>query len=250
MSETNGMVDVNRAASAMEGLGFERIEQIPGSTYRDSSTVIVIPTRGMISHRVVSAWQALIAPMNQKRGILFCAGDEVGKAYDRMIQNILANPELSKWKYVMTLEDDNLPPPDAQIRLLEAIEAGPFDAVSGLYFTKGDTNMPMAYGDPDEYRRTGVLSFPPLDVRAALSKGNVLEVNGIAMGCALWRMDLFRQITPPWFVTMSDFIPDRGTICMTQDLSFCEKARRAGKTFAVDMRVKVGHLDVGTGVVY
>jgi hypothetical protein len=57
------------------GLGFERVDLLPGSTYRDNSTVIVIPTRGMIHHRVVAAWQGLIAPMNQKRAILFAAGD-------------------------------------------------------------------------------------------------------------------------------------------------------------------------------
>jgi len=244
------MIDVNRVSSAMSGLGFERVETIPGSTYKDSSTVVLIPTRGMIHHRIVSSWQSLIAPMNQKRAMLFCAGDEVGKAYDRMVQNVLDNPELSKWKYILTLEDDNIPPPDAHVRLLESIEAGGFDAVSGIYFTKGEINMPMAYGDPDVYRRTGVLDFKPLDIRTALSKGNVLEVNGIAMGCALWRVDMFRKISPPWFVTLSDFIPNKGIAIMTQDLSFCDKAKRAGKTFAVDMRVKVGHMDTSTGIVY
>lgn len=244
------LTPVLQASKALDGLGFERVEVIPGSTYKDSSTVVLIPTRGMIHHRVVSAWQGLIAPMNQKRAILFCSGDEVGKAYDRMVENVLGHPELSKWKYVLTLEDDNLPPPDAHVRLLESIEAGPFDAVSGIYFTKGDVNMPMAYGDPEEYRRTGILSFQPRDIRAALQGGNIMEVNGIAMGCALWRMDLFRQMKSPWFVTMSDVIPEKGPICMTQDLSFCDKARRAGKTFAVDFRVRVGHMDVNTGIVY
>ena len=134
--------------------------------------------------------------------------------------------------------------------LLESIELGPYDAVSGLYWTKGDVNMPMAYGDPDEYARTGVLDFRPRDVRAALARGTVMPVNGIAMGCSLYRMDLFRQIKAPWFVTCADVIPDKGPIGFTQDLYFCEQACRAGKRFAVDMRVRVGHLDVNTGVVY
>lgn len=248
---TDKMVDVQHAATALDGLGYERIQTIPGSTYRDNSTVILVPTRGVIHHRVVSAWQALIAPMNQKRGFIFCAGDEVGKAYDRMIQNVLSDPNLSSWKYILTLEDDNLPPPDAHVRLLESIEAGPFDAVSAIYFTKGEINMPMAYGDPNKFRQTGVLDFQPIDVRSALASGNVVEVNGIAMGCALWRLDMFRQIPPPWFVTVADFVPERGgVVCMTQDLSFCDKARKAGKTFAVDFRVRVGHMDISTEVVY
>jgi hypothetical protein len=244
------------------GLGFERIKHIPGSTYRDASTVIVIPTRGdyqahdgtkvsgLIHHRVVSAWQGLIAPMNQKRAILFTSGHEVGKAYDALIQNILTHPELSKWKYILTLEDDNIPPPDAHIRLLESIEWGNYDAVSGLYFTKGEVNMPMAYGDPAEYARTGKLEFQPRDVREALAAGQIMPVNGIACGCALWRMDLFRAIPAPWYVTLNDLVPGQGVVGMTQDLRFCSEAVRAGKRLSVDLRVKVGHMDVASGVVF
>ncbi|KAF0243291.1 MAG: hypothetical protein FD180_3476 [Planctomycetota bacterium] len=245
------MLPVASASGHLAGLGFERIQTIHGSTYRDCSTVIVSPTRGLIHHRVVAAWQSLIAPMNQKRAFLFVAGDEVGHAYNNFLQQVLAHPELSTWKYVLTLEDDNLPPPDAHIRLLEAIDAGPFDAVSGLYFTKGDVNMPQCYGDPEVHRRLGALEFQPRDVVGALARGQLVECNGIAMGCALWRMDLFRKIPPPWFVTVADWFPDKGGLAaMTQDLYFCKKAKEAGKSFAVDCRVKVGHLDPQTGIVY
>lgn len=243
------MIPAVAAVETLKPLGFERVEMLHGSTYRDASTVVLVPTRGMISHRVVSAWQGLIAPMNQKRAMLFASGDEVGIAYNRMIESVLANPELAKWRYVLTLEDDNLPPPDAHIRLLETMQDGRWDAVSGLYFTKGDVNMPMAYGDPDEYRSTGQLDFRPRPVADAVRAGGVMEVNGIACGCTLWRMDLFREIAAPWFVTVNDMTPD-GVKVYTQDLYFCERAKRAGKRFAVDCRVKVGHLDVNTGVVY
>jgi hypothetical protein len=240
------VVDQMRSA----GLGFDRVEHIAGSTYKEASTVIVIPTRGSIPDPVVSKWLGLIAPMNQKRAILFASGHEVGAAYNAMIQMILGHPELSKWKYIMTLEDDNLPPPDAQIRLLESIEWGHYDAVSALYFTKGEVNMPMAYGDPSEFASTGVLDFRPRDIRAALSAGQVMPVNGIAMGCALWRMSLFREIPPPWYVTVADLVPGKGVQGFTQDLYFCERAVRAGKKFATDMRVRVGHMDMGSGIIY
>ncbi len=246
------MLSIDSVVSAMSepGLGYDRVKHIPGSTYKDASTVVIIPTRGTINYRVVQSWQSMLAPMNQRKAVLFCAGDEVGHAYNRMIADILANPELSKWKYVLTLEDDNLIPADAHIRLLESIEAGGYDAVSGIYFTKGDYNMPMAYGDPEEYARTGVLDFRPRDIRSAVERGTVMPVNGIAMGCALWRMDLFKQLAAPWFVTLSDIIPDKGPACYTQDLNFCERAVRLGKRFAVDLRAKVGHLDISSGIVY
>lgn len=265
------MIEGKEALKGLEGLGFERIEHIHGATYRDNSTVIVVPNRGIEKHtedkvckegdhrfcklplfhkRFLESIQNMIAPMNQKRAFFYTTGHEVGKAYNELVEQIIANPELSKWKYIMTIEDDNIVPGDAHIRLLESIEQTGFDAMSGIYFTKGDIGMPMAYGDPDEYRKTGVMDFRPRDVRAAVRQGTIMEVNGIAMGCGLWRMDLFRQIPKPWFVTVADIVPDKGVQCFTQDLNFCEKAKKAGKRFGVDFRVKVGHLDVNTGIVY
>jgi hypothetical protein len=259
------MLPINNVIAEMNnsGKGFTRIDHIAGTTYKDNSTIIIVPTRGSIHHRVVTSWLGLIPPMNQKRtppqfvtpqtdarSMLFASGHEVGRAYDEMIKHVLANPELSKWKYILTLEDDNLPPPDAHIRLLESIEWGKFDAVGGLYFTKGEINMPMCYGDPDHFKKTGELEFRPRDIRSAIQSGNVVECNGIAMGCSLYRLDLFREIPAPWFVTVNDVVEGGGAQCFTQDLWFCQKAKQAGKRFAVDTRVKVGHLDVNTGEVY
>lgn len=243
------MLSMDKVHGAVQGLGFERIQLIPGSTYKDNSTVVVIPTRGMIHHRVVSAWQNLMAPMNQKRAIMFAVGHEVGRAYDTMISNILAHPELSKWKYILTLEDDNLPPPDAHIRLLESIEEFRFDAVSGIYFTKGPLNLPMFYGNSEEYQRTGVLDFKPQDVREHLKNGHVARCNGIAMGCALWRMDIFRRLPPPWFVTVADVV-NGAPYAATQDLHMCGSMARAGMTVGVDFRVKVAHMDVASGELF
>ena len=229
--------------------GFQSLGVLPGSTYRDNSTHVVIPTRGLVDTRVVASWQAMIAPMNQKRSVLFARGDEVGKAYDAMISSLLSNPDLSSWKYVLTLEDDNIVPPDAHVRLLESIEWGHFDVVGGLYFTKGGINMPMAYGDPEEYLRTGVLDFRPRNVAEAVAAGQVMPVNGTAMGCTLYRLDLFRELPPPWFITMADVI-DGQPQAFTQDLSFSKRLKLAGKRLAVDCRVRVGHLDVNTGEIY
>lgn len=238
--------------ASLDGLGFERVQHVPGSTYRDNSTIIVVPSRENKFHvRVVQAWQSLIAPMNQKRAFVYVTNDEVGVAYTNMVKMFLGHPELSKWKYLMTLESDNLPPPDAHIRLLESIEEFKLDAVGGIYFTKGDINQPMCYGDPAEYAQTGKLDFRPRDIRAALAAGNaVVECNGVAMGCTLYRMDLFRQIDPPWFVTVSDVVEGKGPQGFTQDLFFCQRAKLAGKRFGVDLRVRVGHVDLETGTVF
>lgn len=243
-------IDAVKGALEGPGLAFQRVMVHEGSTYKDSSTIIIVPSRKEHFHyKVFQSWQSLIAPMNQARAFIFVINEEVGHAYSQTIRNILADPVLSKWRYIMTLESDNVPPPDAQIRMIESINGGGFDGVSGIYFTKGEVNMPMAYGDPMHYATTGELEFRPRDIRQALASGNVMEVNGIAMGCSLYRMDLFRDVPEPWFVTVSDLVNNvpQG---FTQDLYFCKRARERGKRFAVDMRVKVGHLDETTGQMY
>jgi hypothetical protein len=237
------------ATTLSNGRGFDSVHLLPGSTYQDNSTIIIVPTLGMVHIRVVQSWLSLMGPMNQKRHWHFAVGDEVGRAYDNAIKSFLAHPDLSKWKYVLTLEDDNIQPVDAHIRLLESIEWGKYDAISGIYFTKGEYQMPMAYGDPAEYRRTGVLDFRPRDIRNALAAGHIMPVNGIACGCSLYRMELFKELQPPWFVTVSDVTPT-GAQAFTQDLWFWNQAAKRGKTCAVDLRVKVGHIDTSTGIIY
>lgn len=244
------LVPGGNVAIASAGAAFDRVMLHEGSSYRDCSTVVILPTRDKFIHyEVWQRWSQLIAPMNQKRAMLVAHGDEVGIAYTRMIQMVLQHPEMSKWKYVMTVESDNLIPPDAQLRLIETLEKYRFDGVSGIYFTKGEINRPMAYGDAKKFRETGILEFGPLDIREALAQGQVVEVNGIANGCSLYRMDLFRELPQPWFVTVSDVTPV-GVVGFTQDLYFCKAAKAAGKRFGVDMRVAVGHMDLATGEIY
>lgn len=202
-----------------------------GKAYRDLSTVVVVPTRGMIPARAVENWMGLMMPMNQKAVRMFVSGMEVGAAYQSAIGTILAHPELGKWKYVLTLEEDNLPPPDGLLKLYESIDE--YAAVGGLYWTKGEGGQPMIYGEPK-----GLLNFIPQVPRVDA----VQECNGLGMGFTLFRMDLFREIETPWFETVQEYTPAGGR-AYTQDLHFFERVRKAGHRVACDTRVKVGHLD-------
>ena len=85
-------------------------------SYRDLSTIIICPTRGMIPARIVQSWMGLMRPMNQKCvGPLFAIGMEVAEAYNATIASILANPDLASWKYILTIEEDNAPPHHAPV---------------------------------------------------------------------------------------------------------------------------------------
>lgn len=212
-------------------------------TYQDLSTIIVCPTRGTISDRVVQAWMGLIRPMNQKCiGPIFIRGYEVGQAYNMAVQMVLDNPELSKWKYILTIEEDNLPPPDGLIKLYEAMDR--YDVVGGLYWTKGEGGQPMIYGDP---------AVQPVNFIPQKPIPETLQpANGLGMGFNLFKIDMFRdpRLPRPWFQTLQEHIPGMGSRVYTQDLFFYENAGKLGYKFACDTRVRVGHLDVDNDVVW
>src|SRR4030042_2915961 len=134
---------------------------IQGNTYKDLSTICIVPTRGMISAKVVQNWMGLMSPMNQKFIRLFIIGMEVGEAYNSAIEMILNNEELSKWKYVLTLEEDNMPPIDGILKLYENMDK--YDAVGGLYWTKGEGGQPMIYGDPKIMPKNFIPQIPQFE---------------------------------------------------------------------------------------
>jgi hypothetical protein len=198
------------------------------NTYRDLSTVWVTPSPdGRLDAQVVfQSWLSLAMPMNQKVMRLVVANGEVGKAYDAAVEMILR--DAVKWKYLLTVEHDNLPPRDGLLKLYESIDK--YDAVGGLYWLKGDNGTPMIYGDPSEPN-----TFQPLVPR----EDTLQACNGLGMGFTLFNIEMFRKLPKPWF-----FTDDLGG--GTQDLRFFQNAGQAGFKFACDTRVKVGHMDLTT----
>lgn len=213
---------------------------IKGNTYRDLSTIWITPTRTNLKPRVVSSWMAVIKPMNQPfLGPLFLEGDEVGVAYQKGFDMVLDHPELSKWKYVLTVEEDNLPPADGLMKLYESIEKG-YDCVAGIYWVKGEGGQPMIYGNPEIMPRNFVPQIPKLDT--------LQHCNGLGMGFNLWRIESFRSklkdMPKPWFRTVQE-----KNAQFTQDLWFYNEAAKHGWKCACDTRVKTGHID-DNGIVW
>lgn len=211
-------------------------------SYEDLSTICIVPTRGVIPAKVVQAWWAMMTPMNQKFVRMFMIGMEVGDAYTAAIDNILHNPDLKNWKYILTLEEDNMPPPDGLLKLYESI--GEYAAVGGLYWTKGEGGQPMIYGAPNETPLNFIPQLPKNDT--------VQECNGLGMGFTLFKTEIFKdsRVEMPWFKTQQEWSPSQGGKMYTQDLYFFEKIRKLGYRVACDTRVKVGHYDVNADVVW
>lgn len=206
---------------------------IRGQTYRDLSTVCIVATRGMISAKVVQSWMGMAAPMNQKFLRIFIEKMEVGDAYNAGVEAILNHPDLSQYKYLLTLEEDNCPPPDGLLKLYESIQN--FDAVGALYWVKGENGQPMIYGDPKVYPRNFIPQLPEPETTQ--------ECCGLGMGMTLFKIEMFKKVPKPWFKTLQDYTPGQGMRAATQDLYFFQEAAKFGFRFACDTRVKVGHWD-------
>lgn len=210
---------------------------LKGNTYKDLSTVWLTPSRdGQLHCKVVSAFVGLQRPMNQPCvGPIFLTDMEIGHAYNQGIEMILNNPQLAKFKYLLTIESDNLPPSDGLIKLYEGIAK--FDGVGGLYFTKGELGQPMIYGDPNVMPRNFIPQVPRPDT--------IQHCNGTGMGFNLFRLEMFKKMPKPWFRTVQE--PGK---MFSQDLWFFNEAAGHGYKFACDTRIKVGHLDTSTGMVW
>jgi hypothetical protein len=213
-----------------------------GKTYQDLSTICIVPTRGMIPAKVVQNWLGLMAPMNQKFMRMFVIGMEVGEAYTQAIEQILVHPDLKNWKYILTLEEDNMPPPDGLLKLYENIDK--YDVVGGIYWTKGEGGQPMIYGNPKVMPKNFIPQIPLQDT--------IQEANGLGMGFNLFKIDIFKdsKLPKPFFKTLQQYNPGVGASCYTQDLYFYENAGKIGYKFACDTRIKVGHYDIQNDIVW
>ena len=218
--------------------------------YKDMSCITIIPCIGDVPVKVVSSWMNVYFPPNQKHIRMWPTGFEVGSAYSECIDMILEHPELSKYRYIATLETDNIVQPDAYCRLLQRMEQNPqYACIGGLYYTKGGSfdgknwegsGVPQIWGDIND----ACLNFRPVPPVA----GELVECMGTGMGCNVFRMEMFKdkRIARPFFKTTSS--QEEG--CYTQDLRFWQEARKYGYRCAIDCATLVGHFDKQTGITW
>jgi hypothetical protein len=220
----------------------ESIQRVDKSKmYKDNSTIIVCPTRGVFPTRVVQSWMKLIKPMNQLvAGPIFAESMRVDDAYETLIEYILGNEHLSKYKYVLTIEEDNLPPPDGLIKLYESMDE--YDVVGGLYWGKGEGGFPMIFGNPEDPE-----DFKPITPIA----GTLQRANALGMGFNLFKLDMFRHIPQPWFKTLEGSKNEDGVeVTNTQDIYFYKKALKFKFKVACDTKILVGHYDSRQDIIY
>lgn len=231
--------DMGLHNSNMEESG-KRIMQ--GGSWKKQRIVMIIPAGTMIPVKVAMSLWSLAFPPNQAVFRIAAIGQEVGEAYSNAIETILANPELSQWEYILTVEHDNIPPWNGVSMLLETMESHPeFSCVGGCYWTKGPGGVPQIWGDPTD----PIPNFRP----QVPIPNSIQECCGTGMGFNLFRMSMFKdsRLRRPLFKTLNG---NEGQGVGTQDLYFWADARKYGYRCAIDTRVLVGHYDVNTDITW
>lgn len=221
-----------------QDLELSRGRILEGGSWKKQRIIVLLPSAAMIPAKVALSHWNLIFPPNQGVYRMLCLGMEVGDAYSQAIESILAHPDLSTWEYILTLEHDNVPPPDGVLKLIERMEANPhLSCIGGLYWTKGEGGVPQIWGDPND----PVQNFRPQPPKP----GELVECVGTGMGFNLWRLSMFKdaKLRKPWFVTKAG-----ADGVGTQDLYAWGDFRKNGYRAAIDCSVLVGHYDHNSGV--
>lgn len=219
-------------------LEHETLRIYEGATWKHQRVIVLVPAANTLATKVAFSWWSLIFPPNQPVLRIPVLGYEVGEAYSKVISDIVADPNLSQWEYILTLEHDNIPPPDGLVNLIKDMDEHPeYDCIGGLYWTKGEGGVPQIWGDPSD----PVVNFRPQPPRP----GELVECCGTGMGFNLWRINMFKdeKLRKPFFKTLNG---TEGQGASTQDLYFWVDARMHGYRCAVDCRILVGHYDIST----
>jgi hypothetical protein len=227
------LLTMDYAGEHNKDLNKTRARLMKGGSWKKQRIVVILPAADLIPAKVALAHWSLAFPPNNGLVRILAQGMEVGDAYSSAIEQVLANPELSKWEYILTIEHDNLVPADGVLKLLERMEERPeFACLSGLYHLKGEGGCAQIWGDI----RDPLVNFRP---QLPDPNGGLVECHGTGMGFALFRLSMFHddRLRKPWFKTQKE-----GGIS-TQDLYAWSDFRKYGYRCAVDCSVRVGHYD-------
>jgi predicted SAM-dependent methyltransferase len=160
---------------------------------------------------------------------------QVGEARQWFAEQAIAQ----KCKYLFFIDEDVTPPGHALRQLIYQADHHPEGAVfGGIYCHKSQPPMPMIF--------RGLGTGPYWDWHL----GEFFEVDGIAMGCTLIRVEVFEKLEKPWFKTVDDLSGFYDGInkaeMWTEDLYFCAKVRDKGFKVFADGGVICSHWDLTT----
>lgn len=183
-------------------------------------------TREVVSTRWAAGYRALRLPPTGATTIKSGAPFDYGR-------NMACDDVLKHgFTWLFFLDDDVVPPPDAFARLA----AHGKDIVSGLYYRRASPIVPVAMTLDDKGESRWVTEWSPPD--------SLVEVDYVGAGCLLIHRRVLERLPRPWFV----WEIGRGDLPaphLSEDFSFCRRAKQAGFSVYLDTSVRCEHIGLG-----
>lgn len=177
------------------GIEYKRIMEDSGSGGYTNRLLVATPTLGNVRIEWVTARYGQIVPtnwsmvqmlqyMNQYVAIRYQIADA---------QNMIVKEAIEKdFEWLLLIEDDTCPPPDAFVRFNEHMRANTAPVVSGLYYTKSEPSEPLLY------RGRGNSFYDDWNL------GDKVWVDGVPTGMLLIRVALLKEMwkdSPEYFTS-------------------------------------------------
>lgn len=185
------------------------------------NVLVYILTRELVTTRWAGSLRTMNLPQNSD--ITVVAGMPYDHARNTGCEAMLARG----FEWLFFLDDDVILPPDA----IHVLMSSNLPIISGLYYRRHEPVAPVAMVNVPG-GRTWVTSWEP---------GKLIKVDYVGAGCLLIHRSVLEKMKDPWFEWMSDRKDVPETQRMSEDFSFCEKARKAGFDIILDPRVLCGH---------
>lgn len=156
---------------------------------------------------------------------LYMAFKNIVGARNLAVADMLRDPEAT---HLMFIDSDQVLPELTLARLLQH----DVDIVGGLYCRKLSPHTPLVF----KWENEGYQWLFP--------QPRLIEVDAIATGCLLIKRHVFDSMQPPWFMyePASNYRQGDKYNTTTEDITFCNKAKKAGFNLYVDGSILVGHI--------
>jgi hypothetical protein len=194
-------------------------------------TLVCTLTRELVTTRWASSFRQMELPPNSM--IRFLAGAPYDHARNLGCEEALSGG----YQWVFMLDDDVIMPPNG----IQILKSSRQPIVSGLYFRRHEPVCPVALQNSPDGTRNWITGYQP---------GTIFPADYVGAGCLLIHRSVLEKMPSPWFEWWSDRKDLPKNEQMSEDFSFCHKARKLGFPIYVDTRVECLHAGLasaGTG---
>jgi hypothetical protein len=138
---------------------------------------------------------------------------------------------------LVMIDDDMVPPRDALVKLIDALETDPAVAVVGALYYSRDGARPMVVSRWTSTATTSA-AIPPF------RSGATAPVDGVGFGCVAIRTAALRDLSTPYFGAHFFVDPTFRVVRQCdEDYLFCERVRSAGWGVLVHAGARSPHYD-------